>query len=166
MPDNDPQKEHCKNKVYFFATGFLKQLVTSLSIIASSDILAGTVLPTTLAIVAHVGPFFVVTSLLSKVIYRLPVLARVILASVISTLGVTIYAFERLDVAPRLAGTGLAGVGVGIAELCSLFWFENAKKDRSKFDASYELGGRISSLLGAIYFTGIIILFQATQVTD
>ena len=162
MPDNDPQKEHCKNKAYFFATGFLKQLVTSLSIIAASDILAGTVLPTTVAIVAHVGPFFLVTALLSKVIYRLPVLARVILASVLSTLGITVYAFEQLDVALRLVGTGLAGLGVGIAELCSLFWFENAKKDRSMFEASYELGGRISSLFGAFYFTGIIILFTAT----
>lgn len=161
MPDNDPQKEHCKNKMFFLATGFLKQLVTSLSIIAASDILAGTVLPTTLAIVAHVGPFFVVTALLSKVIYRLPVLAKVLLASVLSTLGITVYAFEQLDVALRLVGTGLAGVGAGIAEMCSLFWFENAKKDRSMFEASYGLGGRISSLLGALYFTGII-LFTAT----
>ena len=157
MPSDDGQKEHFKNKVYFFVTGFLKQLVTTLSIIAASDILAGTVLPTTLAIVAHVGPFFVVTALLSRVIYRLPVLVRVILASILSALGISVYAFEQLDVELKLIGTGVAGVGVGITELCLLFWFENAEKDRSKFDASYELGGRISSLLGALYFTGIII---------
>lgn len=157
MPEKS-EKEHgtsWKTKLCFFTIGFLKQLVTSLAVIAASDILSGTTLPTTLVIAAHVGPYLVITALLSKVIFRLPVLMRLILASLISALGSVVYALESLHVVVKLFGIGLAGVGAGIAELSSPFWSWSAEKERSEIENSYELGGRISSFLGAVYFTGI-----------
>lgn len=116
-PNNEP--ERLRTKVAFFVFGCLIYATYSAIISGAQDILAGTLIQTSLVLVANIGPYFLVTLIAPCFMQRIPYFVRIVAVFVTETLGFLLLVCST-QVHWKLMGVALASIGYGIGEVSIL----------------------------------------------
>ena len=144
------EPERLRTKIAFFTFGCLIYATYSLIISGAQDILAGTLIQTSLVLVANIGPYFLVTLIAPYFMQRIPYFARIVSVFVTETLGFLLLVCSK-RVHWKLVGVGLASVGYGIGEVSILaltsFYHEVTV-------SAYSAGTGAGFVAAPLYYTG------------
>mgnify|MGYP001793129555 CR=1 FL=1 len=147
-PKSEP--ERFRTKFAFFVFGCLIYATYSVIISGAQDILAGTLIQTSLVLVANIGPYFFVTLIAPYFIQRIPYFARIVSVFVTETLGFLLLVCST-QVHWKLMGVALASVGYGIGEVSivalTTFYHEVTV-------SSYSAGTGTGFVVAPLYYTG------------
>ena len=136
--------------VIFSALGTMNFIVLFFAMTSAQDILVGTYLPTAVAILSLMTPFFLVTVVAPYLIPKVPCLARIVFAVLVDVTGVLLTAVLA-PVTWRLVGLCLISLGSGVAETSFLaltaFYEDIALR-------GYACGTGFGFAIGPLYYTG------------
>lgn len=147
----EPEPERLRKVMAFFGLGILLNIIFSLVMVAAQDILAETYIPTSVVLIANVGPFFLVSLIVPYFMQRIPYVARAFLIFFLFVTGVIVLALAR-QVQWKLIGVGMVAVGAGLGEptILSLTSFHGELTL-----AAFSAGTGVGFAIAPLYYTGV-----------
>ena len=154
------QRERFRTVTAFFIFGTLIYATYSLVISGAQDILAGTLIQTSMVLVADIGPYFFVTLIAPYFMQKIPYFVRITTVFLSGIGGFLMLAFAE-QVHWKLIGVGIASFGYGVGEVTFLaltsFYHEVTL-------SAYSAGTGAGFVIAPLYYTGrsfkIIYLFS------
>ena len=122
----------------------------SLVIAAAQDILAGTLIQTSMVLIADIGPYFLVTLIAPFFMQNIPYFARITTVFLSGIVGFLMLAFAE-QVHWKLIGVGITSFGYGVGEVTFLaltsFYHEMTL-------SAYSAGTGAGFVMAPLYYTG------------
>ncbi|EDO38401.1 predicted protein [Nematostella vectensis] len=157
IPEFPPEEENelspsdrLRTIIAFFGVGFLLHCLFSIIISGSEDILAGTVIPTTVVVIAHVGPMTLVNYSCPWFMQKLSYFIRVFIVFGFMAGGLLVIVFVEQPYF-KIAGVSLNAVAHALGEITFLalgaFYGEVAV-------TSFAAGSGAGILIGPVYYLG------------
>ena len=144
------QHDHIKICISFGGFAMLLHAFFSVVISGSQDILAGTYIPTTTILAAHVATMVIVTSFLPWCMQKIPYLWRTLMVFATMSTG-TLLVITVKSVYVKIIGVSLNALGHGLGEIS----FLALSAFYGRFSTtSFAAGSGAGILLGPIYYTG------------
>ncbi|XP_032234982.2 protein BTN1 [Nematostella vectensis] len=158
IPEFPPEEENelspsdrVRTIIAFVGVGFLLHCLFSIIISGSEDILAGTVIPTTVVVIAHVGPMTLVNYSCPWFMQKLSYFIRVFIVFGFMAGGLLVIVFVEQPYF-KIAGVSLNAVAHALGEITFLalgaFYGEVAV-------TSFAAGSGAGILIGPVYYLGL-----------
>ena len=150
MNQQQQQRERFRTVTAFFIFGTLIYATYSLVISGAQDILAGTLIQTSMVLVADIGPYFFVTLIAPYFMQKIPYFVRITTVFLSGIGGFLMLAFAE-QVHWKLIGVGIASFGYGVGEVTFLaltsFYHEVTL-------SAYSAGTGAGFVIAPLYYTG------------
>lgn len=148
--NKDQQKESFHTVIAFFIFGTLIYAMYSLVIAAAQDILAGTLIQTSMVLIADIGPYFLVTLIAPCFIQKISYFTRISTVFMSGIVGLLMLAFSE-QLYWKLIGVGITSFGYGVGEVTFLaltsFYHQTTL-------SAYSAGTGTGFVIAPLYYTG------------
>ncbi|KAJ7385234.1 battenin CLN3 protein [Desmophyllum pertusum] len=153
--ENHQERERLRTVTAFFIFGTLLYANFILVITAAQDILAGTLIQTSMVLVASTVPNFLTVLLAPYFMQKIPYSARITLACLLEISGFLLLAFVK-QVHWKLIGVGIISIGFGVGETTVLalssFYHEVTT-------TAFSAGTGVGLVIAPLYYTAMTTWF-------